>query len=86
MGCLWPRHIWYAGGYPVHDLSLSATFITGGWLLRKAWKIYEKVHADVTKHFEDSKRNGKVKVKVDTESDKLLELDEKGMLESGGYL
>lgn len=46
--------------------------------MRKAWKIYERVHADITKHFEDSKRNGKVKVRVDTESDKLLDMDEKG--------
>lgn len=40
--------------------------IIGGWLLRKAWKIYEKVYQDISQHHVDGKKFGKVKVKVDT--------------------
>ena len=37
----------------------------GGWLMRKSWKIYEKVYKDIAQLYDDSKRNGKVKVQVD---------------------
>ena len=37
----------------------------GGWLMRKSWKIYEKVYKDIAQLYDDSKRNGKVNVQVD---------------------
>lgn len=48
----------------LYDFTMTILSI-GGWLLRKAWKIYEKVHREISKHFTDNQTNGKVKVDVD---------------------
>ncbi|XP_067928051.1 tetratricopeptide repeat protein 39C-like [Watersipora subatra] len=44
------------------------SYMKGGWLLRKSWKIYEKVHKDISEHYDDSRKNGKVKVRADSTS------------------
>jgi len=51
--------------YTLFYVTANVHFV-GGWLLRKSWKIYDKVYKEISQNFEESKRNGKVKVKVES--------------------